>query len=261
MGKKSHAVSARDLLRLVRLSGELDELPLDPGLRKRHALEGLCRVVRAQVGIFAEGTGFCPGGTPVYTDAEEGGWLGIAERRVYLAYLHDEHAADPALRPANDIAGTLVTRLRRQLVTDADWYASRHVNEYRRAARVDDFVYCFHRVDDRGTVRGIGLHRPWGDARPFGERERVIVHLFYRAISRRLVPPEPLREAYRIAAKLSPRVRQVLDLLVEGLGEKEVARRLGISGHTVHGYIKSLYLQFSVESRAELIARWVYPRH
>jgi len=48
----------------------------------------------------------------------------------------------------------------------------------------------------------------------------------------------------------------VLSSLREGLAEKQIARRLGISQHTVHVYIKRLYAHYDVCSRTELLAIW-----
>lgn len=60
-----------------------------------------------------------------------------------------------------------------------------------------------------------------------------------------------------LLAGLSPRVRQTLDRLLEGDSEKQIAAKLGVSRHTVHVYIKNLYRHFSVNSRGELLARFV----
>src|SRR5688500_1215005 len=64
-------------------------------------------------------------------------------------------------------------------------------------------------------------------------------------------------DAVRVAAGLSPRQRQTLALMTRGLAEKEVARALGISRETVHVYVKALYARYRVESRTELLARFV----
>jgi DNA-binding CsgD family transcriptional regulator len=56
---------------------------------------------------------------------------------------------------------------------------------------------------------------------------------------------------------LSPRERQTLELLLTGNAEKQIAARLDISRHTVHVYVKSLYKRFGVNSRSELLAKWV----
>ena len=58
---------------------------------------------------------------------------------------------------------------------------------------------------------------------------------------------------------LSPRQRQTLDLLLEAASEKQVASRLGISRHTVHVYVKSIYRAFGVSCRSELLVRCLKP--
>lgn len=54
---------------------------------------------------------------------------------------------------------------------------------------------------------------------------------------------------------LPPRQRQTLRSLFRGHSEKQVARALGISQHTVHAYAKGLYRTFEVSSRAELMSK------
>jgi DNA-binding CsgD family transcriptional regulator len=57
--------------------------------------------------------------------------------------------------------------------------------------------------------------------------------------------------------RLTPRSRQILDRLLHGDAEKQVAARLGISPHTVHTYVKQLHKTLGVSSRGELLARFV----
>lgn len=59
--------------------------------------------------------------------------------------------------------------------------------------------------------------------------------------------------------RLSPRVRQTLNRLLVGDSEKQVATALGVSIHTVHVYIKALYGALGVNSRAEMLAKFVRP--
>jgi DNA-binding NarL/FixJ family response regulator len=61
--------------------------------------------------------------------------------------------------------------------------------------------------------------------------------------------------------KLSPRMRQTLDCLLAGDSEKQIARKLALSPHTVHVYVKALYRGFDVCSRSELLARFVQLPH
>jgi DNA-binding NarL/FixJ family response regulator len=63
-------------------------------------------------------------------------------------------------------------------------------------------------------------------------------------------------ESYR-PPHLSPRQQEVLQRLLVGDAEKQVARRLNISTNTVHGYVKSIYQACNVNSRAELMALFI----
>jgi DNA-binding NarL/FixJ family response regulator len=55
-------------------------------------------------------------------------------------------------------------------------------------------------------------------------------------------------------APLSPREREILALVAEGLGNKIVAARLGISEHTVKTHVTSIFEKLGAESRAEAVA-------
>jgi len=55
---------------------------------------------------------------------------------------------------------------------------------------------------------------------------------------------------------LSERERQVLQGLVDGLSEKQVAARLDIAYATVHIHVRRIYKKLQVNSRAELLSRY-----
>ena len=54
---------------------------------------------------------------------------------------------------------------------------------------------------------------------------------------------------------LSPREDEVLRALTEGRTEKEVAQEMGLSPHTIHVHVKSIYKKFAVNRRAELLRK------
>ncbi len=54
---------------------------------------------------------------------------------------------------------------------------------------------------------------------------------------------------------LSVRQRQVIELIANGLSDKEIAVRLKISEETVATHLKRLYLHLAVHSRAALVAK------
>lgn len=53
---------------------------------------------------------------------------------------------------------------------------------------------------------------------------------------------------------LSPRERQLLKLVDEGLTYKQISDRLHVSPHTVHSHIKNIYEALHAKSRAEALA-------
>ncbi len=65
----------------------------------------------------------------------------------------------------------------------------------------------------------------------------------------RAVPQAPLTE------ELTPREREVLQLLAEGQPNKEIARRLGISEHTVKFHVNAILGKLNVQSRTEAVVR------
>ncbi|GAA4000626.1 response regulator transcription factor [Hymenobacter fastidiosus] len=56
-------------------------------------------------------------------------------------------------------------------------------------------------------------------------------------------------------AGLSPREQQVFEALVDGLADKEIARRLDLGLETVHTYVKNVYHKLHVSGRIELLSR------
>lgn len=56
-------------------------------------------------------------------------------------------------------------------------------------------------------------------------------------------------------AALTPREREVMELLVQGLPNKGIAHRMVISENTVKRYLKSIFEKLDVDSRAAAVAK------
>lgn len=54
---------------------------------------------------------------------------------------------------------------------------------------------------------------------------------------------------------LTPREREVLELLVQGLISKQIADRLGVSFHTVDTHVRNIYEKLHVGSRSKAVAK------
>lgn len=250
--------------RLLRLVGEAYELSAKLEEQERHLLEGLREIVggvavmRAQVHDYGAGGGF---------DVRHGVAIGLDDG--YRRRLAETQCRQVAINPAiermmlrhEDVAsfGT-ATVLRSDTLGDRDWYNSGFVAELRRPARIDDHIHTSRIVGVKHADL-VGIARGWGDPR-FTDRERDLVHLFQiEVLSRFPLPgaPPPALLQPPVEAHWSPRERATLDLLLTGVSEKEIARKLGISRHTAHGYVKNLYRKLGVRSRAELMALALAP--
>jgi DNA-binding NarL/FixJ family response regulator len=70
-----------------------------------------------------------------------------------------------------------------------------------------------------------------------------------RALQVLSAPPEPA------FAQLTPREREVLELIASGLSNQAIAAKLGLSTNTISNHISSIFGKLQVGSRAEAIVR------
>jgi DNA-binding NarL/FixJ family response regulator len=66
-------------------------------------------------------------------------------------------------------------------------------------------------------------------------------------------PPVRARPSQELAEDLTPREHEVLQLLAEGLPNKAIARKLGISEHTVKFHINAILGKLGAGSRTEAV--------
>jgi DNA-binding NarL/FixJ family response regulator len=71
------------------------------------------------------------------------------------------------------------------------------------------------------------------------------------------VPPPARNEAMQ--ALMTEREREVLELLVRGLGNREIAERLVVQVGTVKTHVKAILRKLGATSRSEVIAMYVRP--
>ena len=72
-----------------------------------------------------------------------------------------------------------------------------------------------------------------------------------------LAPAEPTQGNAAVGTVLTNREREVLALLADGLANKQIAARLGISKNTVKTHLELLFDKLDVSSRAEAVATGV----
>jgi DNA-binding CsgD family transcriptional regulator len=151
-----------------------------------------------------------------------------------------------------------VVTFRRADVIDGSWYDSEHFNDLRRPRGLGESIYAALTLPGGGRLK-LTLFRQLHDS-PFTEREVGLVHIFNSNLAG-LYAAKPISSARPIvdarAAGLPPRLRPVLQRLLAGDSEKQAARHLALSRHTIHRYANALYRAFRVNSRSELLAQFV----
>ena len=137
-----------------------------------------------------------------------------------------------------------------QLVDDETWYNNANTQTYFLQHGVDHCMYAITPFENPG-FSGIGFFRITG-CPPFSERQRRVVHVVTTEV--RWLYDTPLVTDHGPAVEaLTPRLRSVLTLLLDGYLCKEIADLLHLSPHTVKGYIRDIYRHFNVKSQLSLI--------
>jgi len=110
-------------------------------------------------------------------------------------------------------------------------------------------VHAFVRVPDGLETLPAILRRVAGG-------EHAISPYIEQAASRELGRcAQRARSASGLAPVITPRERQVLELLAEGFTMRQIGRRLGISSRTAEAHTSKLYRKLTVRSRVEAITR------
>jgi len=249
--RRSETVGISEVQAMLRLVGETAELWYDPIVQRRYTLESLCRLLPADAGICFTFGDVLMGGETACGQLVHTGLDDAQEKRV-KKYLTSGIPADPALPKLAEITAPVVVARRNELVNDKLWFSSPYYLELREPLGLDDTLYA--KIAVPGKLIALSLLRAKG-AEPFTERQSQLVDLCLSQMSWPFQPDDKTTDP-RLAA-LQPRLRKVMQHLLDGDGEKQVAAKLGLSRHTVHEYVKMLYQQLGVSSRSELLSQWV----
>jgi len=57
--------------------------------------------------------------------------------------------------------------------------------------------------------------------------------------------------------EFAPRQREILALVAEGMADKEIAVKLGVSARTVRTHLERLYQRYGLHSRSAAVALWL----
>lgn len=243
-------ITPDDVVRIIGLLGTVAGMTEPLGERRRFLIKGLAELIGADVWAWMLSRGFAEG-RPAPLWVVDGGFANDNER----TRLWHISGSEPFTR-------VIGTQLRFGNHSSVRFDVDRLEPEDQRLMRgwleetnIEHMIFVLYPLGE-GVISGIGLHRRPG-REAYTPRERAIVHAVTGQIDWLHRAGTEVPANTPDLARLSPRLSETLLYVLAGEGRKQIAKRLGLSEHTVGDYFKALYRHFAVTSRAELLAKFI----
>lgn len=245
----SDRVRGSDLRAVFRLVHEACELGDDAMAWRFHVLDGLDPLIGMTMGLIFVGRLPCDPANmtmPVFAGKQiDPHWT--------------QYASSGDVRP-DPCTTWIVPRLsrgfsgiRQIMCTERTWYGSDYFNLILRPSRLDHYLMSVIALPEKGVYSTIGLTGGLRD-RPFNGRDVKLLQILHEELARLWQSPS-LHQPPEWRKALSPRLTQVLDGLLRGLSEKQIALELSLRRATVHNHISRLHRLLEVSSLGELLAK------
>lgn len=179
--------------------------------------------------------------------------------RVLMTHVAERVATSPELYPM------FATR-RINICPDAIWRNSPFVQQHIRAADIGYSIVSVTRISaEHDAYLIVLINRPWNSeafenqhADTLGELTRAMTPAAIAGLPNLASTGDFEHRTDEIRmARLSKAQRRLLPLLLSALSEKEIARHVHRSPHTVHSHAREIYRTLGVNGRRELMSRFV----
>lgn len=248
-----------DVKGALQLYAELRDRGADSVAWRQHLAGQLERLVGSQVTMLVELE--LAEQVPRIVSSVEYGWDAGFDRETWL-----EAQRTFAREPFSHIAfvryspslleAEVASADRGTLVSDAEWYSSDEYQQLHARGGLDALAYASCRLKHYENRRFLLILNRGIGSEAFQRKELDVVEALLAQVSESvgtslasMDTPSP--------SQLPQRRRAVLELLLLGKSDKEIAQELEMAFETVRGHVKNLFLFFRVEGRSELLARWV----
>lgn len=247
--------SLEEVRRVFRLLGECTELGADPVLWRRHLAEGCSALIGDHfVNVIDSTVTLSSDGEPQPSTLGyfSGGSLINARFDLIDEFMESPAQINPMVSASLSARDASLTHRRCEFVPDRSWYGSHFFQDYLRPLGLNDQVTSVDLSAPHAVSTICWLSYPKRRCTVRAARLLNVLHgeLTLLKCEGRLVPLGGFS-----LTDLSPRQREILYGLFQGDSEKQLARRLGISRHTVHDYLKRLHHRLHVHSRGDLLNR------
>ncbi|GAB2209236.1 hypothetical protein ROS1_60570 [Roseibium sp. ROS1] len=153
-----------------------------------------------------------------------------------------------------ELAGTFRVLSLKELATP-EWFEGPSYKNYYKALDRQDSLWAGIPINEDTEIQ-IGFHRSFA-REPFSPDNQEIVSHALRGI-RWFFKHQMLVEGVGVAsAPLTRAEQQVLQGLLLGLTEKQIAEQNNQSPHTTHDHVKRIFRKYGVSSRSALMALWL----
>lgn len=238
---------------------DFDAARIDDALN--HLLASLCLLVDAQNATWMGAvhmTDIVPG-DPVH------GWRPRAIHHLRPSQPHDDAAREQAKQLEQGsvdettvrnvaLAGRFRANRLVDLVPEA-WFDSAYFHAYYRGIGHEDAIWAAFPINEDAESY-FGIFRD-GEHPRFTVEERETVAYALRGI-KWFHRQQMLGRGLLVASSpLTPVERCVLQGLLTGLSEKQIAAAQSHSYHTAHEYVTAIYRKFGVNNRAALMSLWL----
>lgn len=252
-----HRITLDDAAQCFDLVNECAELWDDPVAWQDHLTAGIERLAGGCAGTFAVSRGSESGLEVLEAHVAP---TDQALRDRFVDYMREGAFAmlpELALIAPRILRDGALVYAQSDLLDRQAYHRSAFYQRYMRAFGIEDALSAVE-VQPGGLAIGLSIMRQCGEPR-FSGRDHAVAELVARGVAQRVGSLLATR-AHVTRSTLSPRLRATLDLLLEGVSEKEAALRLGVKPATAHEYVTALYRHYGVSSRSRLMALFIRRR-
>jgi DNA-binding CsgD family transcriptional regulator len=168
----------------------------------------------------------------------------LAPAEAFWAHFWESECSYP------DRTGDLVS-----VTMTSDFYSTRehhHTGMYADYQRYWGFEHELMVVLPAGPGRTVRLLFTRGPGSNFSERDRTLLSLLRPHLHAAYVATERRRLG---VAPLTTRQREILQYVAAGMGNRQIARRLGLSDATVRKHMENIFARLQVTSRTAAVKR------
>lgn len=247
-------IQENDARAMVRLLGSTAACPGGHQHKKRFLMDGLSDLIGADAWLWALSCRKEAGATEVHVGYLRGGF----DESQFVSLLHavDHPAVADAQRGFFEqlTASMQHATVGRSQMDPDGLVPTTGAHQHFVNADIGDLMVTAYPLDEN-SMSSIGMYRRLNGGE-FTEREKRIAHIVLGEVPWLHMTGWPEDRGASVP-QLFPRQRVVLNLLLDGLGRKQIAYNLEITENTVAGYVKDLYRHFGVRSQPELMNKFL----